>query len=54
MIYPRLIYGNIAWGNNYKTRLDSLFFLKKESSACDNLFLVHWIIKAAISRIGDP
>ena len=26
----------------------------KESSACDNFFLVHWIIKAALSKIGDP
>ena len=24
LMYPHLIYGNIVWGNNYKTRLGSL------------------------------
>ena len=30
LIYPHLIYGNIVWGNNYKTRLDSLIKIQKK------------------------
>ena len=53
LIYPHLIYGNIVWGNNYKTRLDSLIKIqKKVLGACDNVFPVHWIIKATLWKIG--
>ena len=30
MIYPHLIYGNIVWGNNCKTRIDSLIKIEKK------------------------
>ena len=30
LMYPHLIYGNIVWGNNYKTRLDSLIKIQKK------------------------
>ena len=30
MTYPHLIYGNIVWGNNYKTRIDSLIKIEKK------------------------
>ena len=30
LIYPHLIYGNIVWSNNYKTRLESLIKIQKK------------------------